>query len=126
KRRHACARGVSGRAAGSPSGTSVVVCSRGSATATVALRLLRMLAEPALELLQTNRPGGGDLTDDADWLRGALDRWGLAGEHVDPRELKRLRKTMRAVVAVIDSGRLPTDEELTALNVYIAGVPVVA
>jgi predicted RNA-binding Zn ribbon-like protein len=85
-----------------------------------------VLAEPALELLQSSRPGDGDLIDDPDWLAQALRRWGLGGERVDPAALKRLREAMRGVVAIIDSGRLPANEELSVLNEYIGGVPVVA
>jgi predicted RNA-binding Zn ribbon-like protein len=83
-----------------------------------------VLGFPALELLQSNRPGGVDLIDDPDWLAGALARWGVGGEDVPPAELKALRETMRALVEILDGGRLPTDAELVPFNEFIDRVPV--
>jgi predicted RNA-binding Zn ribbon-like protein len=79
--------------------------------------------EPALELLQSRRPDGTDLIEDLAWLGAALDRWGVSRE-VDRDELRHLRELMRALVEILDGGRLATDAELEPFNRFIARVPV--
>jgi predicted RNA-binding Zn ribbon-like protein len=68
------------------------------------------------------------LIDDPDWLREATRRWGVPQEAPPTPEeleaLRGLREAMHGVVAIIDSGRLPSDRELEALNRFVSAVPV--
>jgi len=68
------------------------------------------------------------LIDDRDWLLVAARRWELdpggAPAPAEREAVRRLREAMRGVVAILDSGRLPSDRELEPLNEFISAVPV--
>jgi predicted RNA-binding Zn ribbon-like protein len=88
-----------------------------------------VLGEPALELLQSRPPDGPDLLDEPGWLSAAVRRWAVdpgppPATQAEVETLKQLREAMRGVVAILDTGRLPTDAELRDLNAFVSAVPV--